>query len=60
MKGLSFIFGQIPQLVQTESQTLTAFPVVLEKPFAIMLPKPSNDPATEQSQAAATLHLLLP
>lgn len=54
MKGLSFIFGQIPQLVQTESQTLTAFLVFLEKLFAIMLPKPSNDPATEQSQAAAS------
>lgn len=54
MEGLSFIFGQIPRLVQTESQTLTAFPVVLEKPFTITLPKPSNDPATKRSQAAAS------
>lgn len=58
MKGLSFVFGQIPRLLQTQSQTLTAFSIVLEKPLGTRLPKPPGQPATQGCDAAAS-HALL-
>lgn len=52
MKGLSFVSGQIPKAGQTQRQTLTALPVLPEKPLLLLLPNPPNHPTPKELQPA--------